>query len=646
MGYLNLDKTNLVNLEYSLYREIIRTNRAGSYSSSTIINCNTRKYHGMLVCPIDNFGGKRFVLLSSLDLSLIQHEQVFNLGIRKYHGNHYDPKGHKYMTDLEMSSIPTRVYRVGGMVLSTEVLLAETEEQLLYKVTLLEANSPTKIRFKPFLAFRSIHELTHQNLTANTRPEQSEQGIKIKMYDGFPHLNMQVSKKAEFIAIPDWYTGVEYIKEQHRGYDYKEDLFVPGYFEVDIEKGESIIFSASTSEIKPNGLKAKFTKEAKKRIPRDTLLHNLMNSGQQFIQNKNGKAELIAGYHWYGERLRDTFVSLPGLMTYQKDKDIYLQILDDAIEDVRERFLSDCDHKYYTELKDVDVPLWAFYTIQEIEKMFPELDIMKKYGKHLLDTIQYISKLNRDFLHLDESGLIYAKIENRPLTWMDAMVNGSPVTWRPGFTVEVNALWYNALCYYVSLCEKNNKKKEAKDYSALAQKVQESFEKTFWNESKNCLFDYVDGDYKDDSTRPNQVFAASLPFSPLDIDKRKMIIDIIRKELLISKGLRTLSPKSPKYEGALEGNQAQRDLARHQGSAYTWMMAFFVEGYLNIHKQGGLPFIKKMIEGLEEEMGRHCLGSISECYNGNPPHFGKEAVSMAWNVAGAMKIIKTIEKYS
>ena len=218
MGYLNLDKTNLVNLEYSLYREIIRTNRAGSYSSSTIINCNTRKYHGMLVCPIDHFDGERFVLLSSLDLSLIQHEQVFNLGIRKYQGSHYDPKGHKYITDLEMNSIPSRVYRVGGMVLSTELLLVENEEQLLYKVTLEEANSPTKIRFKPFLAFRSIHELTHQNLTANTRPELSEQGIKIKMYDGFPHLNMQLSKKNEFIAIPDWYTGVEYMKEIGRAH--------------------------------------------------------------------------------------------------------------------------------------------------------------------------------------------------------------------------------------------------------------------------------------------------------------------------------------------------------------------------------------------------------------------------------------------
>jgi predicted glycogen debranching enzyme len=263
MAYLNLDKSKLVNLEYSLNREMIRTNRAGSYSSYTIVGCNTRKYHGILVCPIDHFNGGRFVLLSSIDVSLVQHDQVFNLGIRKYQGNHYEPKGHKYMTDLELDLIPKRVYRVGGMVITTELTLIETEEQVLFKVTLEDAHSPTKIRFKPFLAFRSIHELTKQNMVANTRYEEADQGVKIKMYEGFPYLNMQLNKKAEFIAAPDWFRGIEYIKEQHRGYPYQEDLFVPGYFEMEIEKGESIIFSAATSEIKPNGLKSKFTREVK-----------------------------------------------------------------------------------------------------------------------------------------------------------------------------------------------------------------------------------------------------------------------------------------------------------------------------------------------------------------------------------------------
>ena len=646
MDYLHLDKTKLVNLEYSLYREVLNTNRAGSYCSSTIINCNTRKYHGMLVCPIDNFNGESYVLLSSLDVSLVQHDKAFNLGIRKYGGNNYDPKGHKYITDLDMEHIPKRVYRVGGMVLSTETLLIEGEEQTLFKVTLEDAHSPTKIRFKPFLAFRSIHELTKQNMNANTRYENINQGIKIKMYEGFPYLNMQLNKKAEFIAVPDWYLGVEYIKEKKRGYEYQEDLFVPGYFEVDIEKGESIIFSASTSERKPSGFKSIFTAEKKKRIPRNSLFNCLMNSAEQFIQNRNGVYRLFAGYHWHSERLRDSFLSLPGLMTFRKDKEIFLKIFDQALEVTRYYFLTDCDDNYIKRFRNVDNPLWACYTIQEIENMLPEIDIMEKYGNFLQDSFNYILNLNRDFLKIDETGLLYAKIEGKPLTWMDSVVNGEPVTWRPGYAVEVNALWYNALCYYSELCKRKNKNKEAKKYSELAQKVKESFEKIFWNEKGGYLYDYVDGDYKDDSIRPNQVIATALKYSPLDIDKRKMVLDTAEKWLLTPRGLRTLSPQSPKYEGVLEGNQASRDTARHQGSVFPWITAFFAEAYLSIHKQSGLPFIKKMLEVFEDEMPRHCLGTISECYNGNPPHIGKGAVSMAWNVAGALKVMKLIEKYS
>ncbi len=646
MAYLNIDKAKLVNLEYSLYREMIRTNRAGSYSSFTITGCNTRKYHGMLVCPIDHFNGGRFVLLSSLDISFIQHEQAFNLGIRKYQGNNYEPKGHKYLTNLEIEIIPKRVYRVGGMIISTELLLAESEEQLLFKVTLEEAHSPTQVRLKPFLAFRSIHDLTQQNMMANTRYENIEQGVKIKMYEGFPYLNMQLSKNAEFIGAPDWFRGVEYIKEQHRGYPYQEDLFVPGFFEMDIKKGESIIFSASTSEIKPNGLKAKFTKELKKRIPRDTLLNNLLNSAQQFIQNRNGVVKLVAGYHWYNVRLRDTFVALPGLMAFQKDKNVYLQILDQAIDDVRKIFIAESDLGLKPDLKDIDVPLWMFFTIQEMEKMFPELDICQKYGKPMVEVIQYYMRQKNGIVKMDGSGLIYAKLPHKPLTWMDATVDGFPVTWRPGYAVEINALWYNALVYYGNLCEKNNKNKETRDARELAEKVKKSFVQTFWNQKDGFLYDFVDGDYADDSIRPNQILAVSLLHSPLDSEKRKQVIDLVKKELLTPRGLRTLSPQSPKYQGVIEGNQKQRDLALHQGSVFPWLAAFFAEGYLAIHKQGGLPFVKRMLDEFEEELGDHCLGSISECFNGNPPHLGKGAISMAWNVGGVLRIIKLIEKYS
>jgi predicted glycogen debranching enzyme len=644
MAYLNLNKSQLVNLEYSLYREMLRTNRAGSYSSSTVTGCNTRKYHGMLVCPIKHFDGGHFVLLSSLDISLVQHEQIFNLGIHKFQGNHFEPKGHKYLTEIDMDITPKRVYRVGGMVLSTEILMSETQEQVLLKVTLEEAHSDTQIRFKPFLAFRNVHDLTRQNMMANTRCEALPNGVKIKMYQGFPYLHMQINKENEFVHVPDWYRNIEYIKEQHRGYPYKEDLFVPGYFEMKIKKGESIIFSASTTEAKPAGLKAKFTREHNKRIPRDTLLHNLLNSAQQFIQKHDKSYRLTAGFHWYNERLRDTLVALPGLMTYQEDQEPYLSILDQAVKDIRHTYLAESEVGLRPCIKNIDVPLWLFYTLQEVKIMFPSMDICTRYSNALKEIIEYILRLKNGPISIDDSGLLWAKMEGIPMTWMDAIVNGQPVTQRPGYVVEINALWYNALVFYKNHCKLHQK--EALNIATLIEKVKSAFVEKFWNKQGNNLFDYVDGDYKDASIRPNQILAVALPNSPLDIEQRKKIIDVIKKELLTPKGLRTLSPSSPFYEGLVEGPQSQRDKALHQGSVYPWLAAFFAEGYLSIYKENGVTLVKRMLDGFEQEMGNQCLSTISEYFNGNPPHQGKGAVSMAWNVAAVIRIIKIIEKYN
>ncbi|PWD99213.1 amylo-alpha-1,6-glucosidase [Marinilabilia rubra] len=643
MAYYQLEKARLVNLEYALYREILRTNRAGSYCSTTIIGCNTRKYHGLLVCPLENFGGDLFVLLSALDVSVVQHDREFNLGIHKYQGSHYEPKGHKYLTGLEVDDIPKRYYRVGGVILSTEMVLVEKEEQLLFKVTLEEAHSDTKIRFKPFLAFRSIHELTHQNLNANTRYQKVNNGVSLKMYDGFPSLNLQSSKETEFIPVPDWYLGVEYLKEQHRGYAFKEDLFVPGYFETDIRKGESIVMSASTSEVKPNGLKAKFTREKKKRIPRDSMINNLLNSGQQFLLDKGTDVRLLAGFHWYGERHRDTLLSLPGLSVYQEEKKAYKNILEYISREIEEKYLY--NNKSLLN-RDIDVPLWFFWTLKKCPTNCSPENIWSKYKEIMQAILDHYRNLDQTTMYMNGSGLLYAKKAGVPLTWMEAIVDDEPVTWRPGFTVELNALWYNALMTFSELANKAGEEEIAKPYLDLAERVKDAFVPAFWNGESECLFDYVDGNYKDASIRPNQIFAASLPYSPLSVEQRKAIVDVVKKELLTPRGLRTLSPQDPKYKGVFEGGQRMRDKSMHQGTVFPWLAAFFAEAYLDIHKQGGLSFVKRILEGFEEEMGNHCLGSISECFNGNPPHLGKGAISMAWNVAGVLHIIYLIEKYS
>lgn len=643
MAYYQLDKARLVNLEYSLYREILRTNRAGSYCSTTIIGCNTRKYHGLLVCPLDQFGGDHHVLLSALDVSVVQHEQAFNLGIHKYFGSHYEPKGHKYLTSLEVDDIPKRIYRVGGVVLSTEMLLVEKEEQLLFKVTLEDAHSDTKVRFNPFLAFRNVHELTQRNMYANTRYKAQDNGISLQLYEGFPSLHLQTSKTSDFVPVPDWYEGIEYLKEQNRGYPYREDLFVPGYFEADIKKGESIVISASTSPAKPNGLKAKFTREKNKRIPRDSLINNLLNSGQQFLLARGNKTRLMAGYHWYGERHRDTLLALPGLAHYQEDKAVYQDILDYIADEIEKKYLA--ANKSLIQ-RDIDVPLWFFWTVLDCLNSCSTKEVWGKYGKVMQEILDHYRMLDDESIYMDDRGLLYAKKLGVPLTWMEAIVDDEPVTWRPGYTVELNALWYNALRCFGELASGVGKDELAAPYLELAGKVEESFLPVFWNEEDQCLFDYVDGDYRDRSIRPNQIFAASLPYSPLSVEERKAVVDVLKKELLTPRGLRTLSPEDVKYKGVYEGGPRQRDLAIHQGTVFPWLAAFFAEAYLDLHKQGGLSFVKQMAEGFEEEMGDHCIGTISECFNGNPPHLGKGAISMAWNVAGVLQIIKLIEKYS
>lgn len=312
MSYLNFNKEELVNLEYSLKREVLSTNRAGGYSSTTVVCCNTRKYHGLLVLPISEFGGENHVLLSSLDETVVQHGQSFNLGTINIPG-YMEPQGHKYIVDLEYDPLFTLTYRVGGVVLKKEILMVHNEAQLMIRYTLEDAHSETYLRLKPFLAYRNVHALSKANMMANTKFDHVENGIRSKLYVGFPALNMQLSKANEFVPVPDWYYNIEYLEEKNRGYDYKEDLFVPGYFEVPIKKGESIIFSASTEEVKPSTLKRKFQQMENKRERRDDFESCLTYSASQFIVQKAKIRRLLPVIRGSGAGDATRLLPFPGL---------------------------------------------------------------------------------------------------------------------------------------------------------------------------------------------------------------------------------------------------------------------------------------------------------------------------------------------
>lgn len=644
MSYLKFDSSQLINLEHSLGREILRSNRSGSYSCTTIIGCNTRKYHGLLICPLSNFDNERFLFLASLDETVIQYDSEFNLGIHKFQGDSYYPKGHKYVQDFEADVIAVTTFRVGGVVLKKESLLVDREEQILIKYTLEDAHSPTTLRFRPFLAFRNIHTLTHANMVADTKIKKVPNGIKSKLYPGFPSLYMQFSKEVEFIQVPDWYYGIEYMRELERGYDYKEDLFVPGYFEMKIKKGESIIFSASLKEDEPDTFKKKFKDEFAKRTPRDSFKNCLINAAQQFIVRKDHKTEIIAGFPWFGVWGRDTFISLPGLTLAIDDAETFLAVVDTMVTRMKGGLFPNMGNDKDPAFNSVDAPLWFFWALQQYgEYCGRSKEIWERYGKGMKDILNgFINGLPFNIKKHDNH-LIYAGAPGKALTWMDAIVNGEPVTPRTGYQVEINALWYNALMFTLELAEKANDKKYVKLLKDLTEKVKSSFIEYFWSDEKGYLADFVNEDKKDWSVRPNMVIAASLDYSPLTDEMKKSIIDLATSELLTPRGLRTLSPKNPHYKGTCEGTQEIRDRAYHQGTIWPWLLEHYCRAYLKLHKQSGVSHVKKLLDGFEEEMTKHGIGTIAEIYNGDPPHLAKGAISQAWSVAALLQIFKMVE---
>jgi len=649
MSYIKFDKGQIVNLEYSLIREVIRTNRAGSYSSTTIVGCNTRKYHGLLICPVDALGGGSYVLLSSLDVTVLNHDRSFNTGIRKYKGDYFSPKGHKYIEELEMETIPSRIYRVGGVMLKHERLLVHYEEQYLARFTILEASEVMKLQIRPFLAFRNIHELTHANMAANSKVDFIENGIKAKLYDGFPYLHMQFSTKTEFVHVPDWYLGVEYPEEQKRGYDYTEDLFTPGFFEVDAKKGDVIVFSASTREEKTSGLKAKFTKTVNGKIPRNSFINCLGNAAQQFIEKRHNKTLIIAGYPWFGPWGRDTFISLPGIALARGKKNLKLfrEVLDTQVERMKDGLFPNMGSLSDPAFNSVDAPLWFFWTVQQYLEN-GGTDAWESYGDALKSVLNAYKNGTAFNIRMRENGLIYASAPGKSLTWMDAVVNTIPVTPRNGYAVEINALWYNAVCFALDMAKAANDRKFIKEYDGLPELINNSFQDMFCDHQRGFLADYVNEEEgKNYFVRPNMIIAVSLPYSMLTKDQMQRVLDVADRDLVTSRGLRTLSPGHPLYKGSYKGNQEERDNAYHNGTVWPWLLGPFCEGWLKVYGKQGVQKVKKLIYGFEEVMNEHGVSTISEIYDGDPPHAANGAISQAWSIGEVLRIINLLEnKYS
>lgn len=648
MPYLKFDKTQMANLQDSLFKEFLITNQSGAYCSSTLVGCNIRKYHGLLVGPVANLDDENHVLLSSLDETVIQHGAEFNLGVHKYQGDNYSPKGHKYIMSFEWEKVPTWIYRIGGVLLKKEICFRSDHFRLYIRYTLLEAHSATTLRLKPYLAFRSVRHWTQENGTAKTGYTPIENGLKMCLYEGYPELYMQTNCANEYHHDPTWYKGLDYPKERERGYYSSEDLLVPGYLEMPIEKGQSIIFTASLREKAPEELEPLMNAEMEKAAPHDSLYHCLVHAAHQYRVSKNGEEYLLAGYPWFKSRARDLFISLPGLTLAigENDKfESYMKTAEKAINNfINKEPISVDIH----EMEQPDTLLWAVWCIQQYGKYIGRNKCYEKYGELFKSIMKFIINGGHNNLFLHDNGLLYSNGRDKAVTWMNSTYNGRPIIPRSGYIVEFNALWYNAVKFYQQMLSETPGAENAlyaNECEELALKIQKSFKDTFLNEH-GYLLDYVDGQMQDWSVRPNQIFAIALDFSPLDIKERKRVLDICTRELVTPKGIRSLSPKSGGYNPMYIGQQTQRDFAYHNGTAWPWLTGFYLEAYLRVYKMSGVHYIERQLIGFEEELFYHCIGTIPELFDGNPRFSGRGAISFAMNVSGLLRAIHILDKYT
>lgn len=645
MKYLKFDRTNLTNLEESLDKEILRANRRGAYYCSTILGCNTRKYHGMLVVPSTSGPGSS-VLLSSLDETVIQHGAEFNLALHRYADGTYSPNGHKYVREYSVEKATTTVYRVGGVLLQKEVVFSHEKNQLILKYKLLEAHSRTILRLKPLLAFRRTKELTYENDAVNWQHQEEENGISLCLYQGYPGLFLQLTKKATWRPEPVWYKNLYYEKEAGRGHAHVEDLPCPGFFEFEISKGEEIFISISDEAVETATIPESFEKALSEEIPRDSFVNCLKHSADQFYirMEDKGASYLLAGYPWFNVRHRDQMVALTACSFGIGAPERYQEVMTPTIEALRkyyspQRLLDDV-------IEGVDKPdalLWAINCVQDYSRWVGMTKTREEYGEFVEWAIRNIMEDKHPHMKLRDNQLLYAvsPVSDEPITWMDNTIDGYPVVNRQGYIVEFNALWYNALCFYRTLYNKEDDRLDE-----LIERVAESFIRVFVNEH-DYLFDYVmDNREKDWNVRANQIFAAGLTYSPLSRKLQRSVLDIVTKELLTPKGIRTLSPKSPFYRGYANGNLRERFYAYLQGGVWSWLIYYYLTAYLKLFRQGGVSYVDRLLIPFEDEMGLHGIGTIAELYDGTPPYRARSGISFLMSVSALLRICNRLEEFN
>jgi len=626
--------------------EWIDTNGLGGYASSTVLGLNTRRYHGLLVAAL-NPPVEREVIVSKLDETLIIKNKAYELSTNQYPGKIH-PEGYKYLVEFNKDLFPEFIYQVCSVKIKKTIstIYSKNTTTVIYEV--LDSDDEFILHLSAFISMRDFHSLRKANdgIISEYSFQNGMFEFKFNSYQNSLYANIS---KGDFVSQQDWHYNFEYLEELDRGLDFREDLFKPGYFKVNLNKGDKAIITFSTNPITKDCLTV-FNLEKLRRekiiakSDEDRILKGLMLAAAQFIvKRKAMNKTIIAGYHWFSDWGRDTMIALPGL-TLSTNR------FNDA-RDILETFANSMDRGMIPnrfpdrgeapEYNTVDATLWFFiaaikYLDFTNDFYFVRETIYPRFKK----IIEWHAQGTRHNIHEDSDGLLYAGEPGVQLTWMDAKIGDCVVTPRQGKAVEINALWYNALMIASKLADFFNDKDCIEMFKSKADKVFEAFTETFWNEDAGYLYDYVDGDYKDLSFRPNQLYAISLPHKLMDKEKAKAIVDKVYEKLYTPFGLRSLSPDDKNYKSIYTGDQYSRDSAYHQGTVWSFLLGAFADAIEYAYPEEKKERIKKIIDNFIPHLSEEGIGTISEIFDGDFPHSPKGCISQAWSVAEFLRIYK------
>ncbi|MEG2282499.1 MAG: amylo-alpha-1,6-glucosidase, partial [Rikenellaceae bacterium] len=530
---------------------------------------------------------------------------------------------------------------VGDALLHKEVLCIEDSQQTIVRYTVIKSNGEVTLSLNPLLTYRSIHGLLRANKDINPSIYDINFGKGIRLYNDMPWLNIQFNQEFSFQEKREWYYNIEYDTERERGYDYQEDLFSIGSFIVPLKCGQSVDVSLSLLFEEYMGFAAKFNKHKQlQSVEGYSPIEVLRKRSSMFVVNHGNDTSVIAGYPWFGSWGRDSFISLPGLTLSNGDVTSCHKVIASMISKMKDGLFVNMGSAYNT----VDASLWFFWTLQELEKHTSSEEITKKYFKVMTDILSAYRDGNNKGISMRDNSLIYASVPGKALTWMDALIDNCGVTARDGYQVEVNALWYNAVCYTLSLAEKHNKASFIKKWHDMPSKIEKGFRDTFINDTTSYLNDFVNEHEENTFMRPNQIIACSLEYSPLNKEEKEKVFKAVKSHLLTPMGLRTLSKDNPMYKPHCFGTQRQRDLAYHNGTVWVWQLEHFVKCGFNLYGEKYKKRATDILKGFDDEVWKVGLGSISEIFDGDLPHKDCGTIAQAWSVASLIRIDDMIKE--